>query len=696
MTLGKLLWEISALVNANLQLGFSDRYESIVQEYVYMLDFMSNGYKDDKREELYDGMYLKATMLRDDIQKAININKEPYLDKLNVKIKDVDCSTSALIERLCSEVEADEKIHILSTAFNAILLSPHWKEQDTRLWLAYLMQADNNIDDACTIVSAIMLACNQWFDIEKLKTLVYVYQMSDKEVLRQRALVGWAMCVNLKNETFRPQQLELLSSLAEDDERVGRDIIQLFMQMVICSHTEEDTDKLEKELMPKINKGQAFQISIENGEAKANNLEDFLEQSQSEEAIEEMEEGLKKVRDMQESGADLFFKGFRMMKRFPFFYRLSNWFMPFTDTHPEIQDALTKIGKMKFIERVFADGPFCDSDKYSFVFAIMHVIDSLPEQVRKMMENGDLAPIGTLDENDTSRYTDKFIRRIYLQDLYRFFKLFPQYKFNDIFTKEGTSYGIIRYLGDYAKNHADELASFLMRRGEYANVQSILDILPSSPTKCMLYGAWNYKMGNYSEAYSHYRQAISLNPENNKAQLGLARSASRLGKHNEAAAAYDILKTNAPENISYALNYVIAEASDGKAEEMVNEAYRLDFEQNNNIHIKRVLAWVLLLAKRPEQAMDILQSISNGEYGKPQVSDVLNLSYGMWVTGKTHEAIEEMARYINMLDKKVGLDERFQQLYDNMLQDIKLLELYGLNKTAICIMIDSVRLKSNR
>ena len=73
----------------------------------------------------------------------------------------------------------------------------------------------------------------------------------------------------------------------------------------------------------------------------------------------------------------------------------------------------------------------------------------------------------------------------------------------------------------------------------------------------MLYGAWNYKMGNYAEAYSHYRQAISLNPENNKAQLGLARSASRLGKHNEAAAAYDILKTNAPENISYALNYWI-------------------------------------------------------------------------------------------------------------------------------------------
>lgn len=696
MTLGKLLSEISELVNANLQLGFSDRYESIVQEYVYMLDFMSNGYKDDKREELYHGMFLKTSMLKDDILQAINIAKEPFLDKLSTKVKDTDNSTATLIEKLCSDVDMGEKIDILSAAFNAILLSQHWKEQDTRLWLAYLMQADSNINDACTIVSAIMLACNQWFDIEKLKTLVYVYQMTDKEALRQRALVGWVTCVNLGKNTYREQQLALLSSLAEDDEKVGRDVIQLFMQMVICSHTEEDTDKLEKELMPKINKGQAFQISIENGEAKANNLEDFLEQSQSEEAIEEMEEGLKTVRDMQESGSDLFFKGFRMMKRFPFFYRLSNWFMPFTDAHPEIQDALAKIGKMKFIDRVFADGPFCDSDKYSFAFAIMHVVDTLPEQVRKMMENGDLAPIGTLDENDNSRYTDKFIRRTYLQDLYRFFKLFPQYKFNDIFTEERAAYGIIPYLGDYARQHADELASFLMRRGEYAHVQDVLEQLQPSHVKSILCGAWNYKMGNYAEAYTHYRQAITLNPDNDKAQLGLARSALRLGKYNEAAAAYDILKTNKPDNISYALNYIMAEASSGKAEDMVNEAYRLDFEHADDIHVKRVLAWVLLLAKRPQQASDILQGIADGQYGTPQSPDVLNLSYAMWVTGNIREATEQMTKYVDMADKKMNIDARIQQLHDSVMQDMELLKLYGISTTAVCIMIDSVRLKANR
>ena len=46
--------------------------------------------------------------------------------------------------------------------------------------------------------------------------------------------------------------------------------------------------------------------------------------------IEALAEKMKKMMAMRDSGSDIYFGGFSHMKRFSFFYQLSNWFAPFS------------------------------------------------------------------------------------------------------------------------------------------------------------------------------------------------------------------------------------------------------------------------------------------------------------------------------------------------------------------------------
>ena len=81
------------------------------------------------------------------------------------------------------------------------------------------------------------------------------------------------------------------------------------------------------------------------------------------------------------------------MKRFSFFNEISNWFVPFYLQHPDIAQQVKEIDGNLFMEALMERGPFCDSDKYSFLIAFQRVVGSLPEDLRNVMRKGE-APLG--------------------------------------------------------------------------------------------------------------------------------------------------------------------------------------------------------------------------------------------------------------------------------------------------------------
>ena len=96
-------------------------------------------------------------------------------------------------------------------------------------------------------------------------------------------------------------------------------------------------------------------------------MEDILHPGASEERMEKLEATYRRMMDMQKQGADIYFGGFSQMKRFPFFYDISNWLVPFYIQHPDIQQYVSRMEGNRFLQHIMANNMFCNNDKYSFV-----------------------------------------------------------------------------------------------------------------------------------------------------------------------------------------------------------------------------------------------------------------------------------------------------------------------------------------
>src|SRR5690606_17678385 len=174
----------------------------------------------------------------------------------------------------------------------------------------------------------------------------------------------------------------------------------------------------------------------------------------------------------------VFMGSFAMLKSFPFYSEMANWFIPFFPENPEIADALdfSDDTSTRLMEALNKAPVLCNSDKYSFCFSIQ----SLPRENREFMTQGINAEMDQLKELEADEELTKpgrkaeFISNQYVQDLYRFYKLFPRKNdFEDIFNwrfdfhnkqalgeilKEDRK--VLRNIAEYyfAKNYFDEAA----------------------------------------------------------------------------------------------------------------------------------------------------------------------------------------------------------------------------------------------
>lgn len=705
-TLASQLEVLRNLSQENIRLGFGDRIGAVAEEYHYLVDFMRNGYDDPKRMELYLSLRHRAAVLEADITDAIAIQNCDYLASLKSSLKGVDASSASLVSMLrTTQSDALQHAQALETAFSAIIVSPQWTEQDSRLWTAYLLSTDTPLDTACVMVSAITISNSRVYSLEKFRTLVYVYLTSDQEALRQRALVGWCFTLcdtdaiiahpqgDLLRELAEGQQ-ELLNELADEGDKVRNEVLEMLMQTVRCSQTEKDNTTFEKDIMPTLMEGNPVKVTREGIVEKEDDpMEDILNPGASEQRMEQMEKSIQKMLNMQKDGSDLYYKGFSQMKRYPFFYKIHNWFVPFSIDIPDVNAVIQKSSTPKFLKRILNEGPFCDSDKFSLVFTFSHVMDHISDKIKQMMEEGELAPVGMMPEGQSHLEDPAYIRRMYLQNLYRFFRLFPQYKFGSFFENQMSR---VLFLLDNISAAADDtlkidFGKFLVRREEYDFASAVIDgITVESYDAYMLKGAWYQSQDVVVDAIESFRKALSAKPDDPRALNGVGRNAFAMGDYSLAAESFRQLKTLEPDNLSYEKNYLMALINSGKAAEIINDVYRLDFQQPDNLSVKRILGWALLLAKRPEQADKVLSAICREDFGEAQSVDILNLAYVKWVSNDVPEAIALLKNYVHEECRKWLVENPDQKLMSIINRDQPFLDAYNLTPLDVTLLLDCV------
>ena len=410
-----------------------------------MADYWKRGFKDPQLPALYQSLLQRLYVLCANISRSYAIGHNSFLSSIYLRqhMSARDWSPQNIREELETfvsdvailELESPQQRetkqrelyrqhqHDMNVLFDQILTSDIWTDGIATVMEDMLLSPTVDTNDQQLIISAMMLSTLEHFDMAKFRTLIHVYEKAVDERVRQRALVGWVLTLNSRLvASIYPEQIDLVHHLLEDEDHC-KELVELQEQIVFCMNAEHDTQTIQREIMPDLMKNQSFRMT-RNGieETEEDPMEDILHPGEQERKLEQMEASFQRMVNMQKQGSDIYFGGFSQMKRFTFFNELSNWFMPFYPNHPDVVEVMDKTGLSRFLNVMGEKGPFCNSDKYSFVFAFQQVINQIPQNMREMLMRGE----ATVNELATEELESAaYIRRTYLQDLYRFFRLFP-------------------------------------------------------------------------------------------------------------------------------------------------------------------------------------------------------------------------------------------------------------------------------
>lgn len=625
---------------------YSEDVDNIQKSFRMMLHYKELGVDDEMRGDMYSKMLerlknILRNMRADYRRRNVDFYKDAVArsgvhkysfseSAIKFRLEDYVSDLAMLqLEPADKQKEISEKLYLehfsfLQALFCHIVVDDLWTQEQASDFAEILLSPTIDVADAQFLVSAVMLAAMNNFDINKFSILVRVYSESNNETLRQKALVAWVL--SMTDVADVEKQRQLLKPLL-DDENVVKELVDMQKQMIFCMNAETDNDIIQRDIMPTLIKNSDISVSRFGLTDNGDNIRDILDPGAEDRAMEEMEDKFQRMQEMQQGGADIYFGGFSHMKRFPFFYSLPNWFFPFNINHPDLAKSREGLRNNKFLNNLMHSGPFCDSDKYSFALAVVSVIDKLPADVLEVMNNGELPNVvgGSADTSQSA-----YIRRMALQDLYRFFRLYRWHEqIYNPFTKDNSLFITNRLLkGTKVDGHLEELGYFLMSRKKDVALTKLISVLPSEMTvkSALLKGVYSLELsGDYRSAADCFQFAVDKDPENVKAMAGLAKSLFKLGDLSRACSVYKNLCSANPDNKSWALGLAVIYARTEEYEEASKILYELDFKHPGSPNVKRVLAWILMEQAKFEQADKLYKWLLDKE--KVEDMDFLNSGY---------------------------------------------------------------------
>ncbi|MGN1263285.1 MAG: tetratricopeptide repeat protein, partial [Prevotella sp.] len=596
---------------------------------------------------------------------------------------------------------------LLIDIFDAVVTSSQWGEASFETFKEILLSPTIDSNDQQVIVSALMLSTMNMFDECKFRLLVDTYRNSNDEKVRQRALVGWVFALHDCHPEIFPEVRQTVEEMLAD-EKICSELTELQIQMLYCMKADSDNRKIQTEIIPDILKHNNLNITPNGIEEKQEDvMQDILDPEASERNMEKLEESFRKMMDMQKAGSDIYFGGFSHMKGFPFFNTLCNWFVPFYPEHPDISPIYDEFGKAKMLDSILGKGPFCNSDKYSLLITFRKVYESMPQNMREMLGNDGAAGMMGLamEESDSPAY----IRRIYLYDIYRFFKLFHWNKFfydPFNFRKPEESRSGFLFLADgiFKGTPIDkkygEVGAFMVKNKMPSEVAELLDNYSEESKDYRFYMLAGHLLMRHKDVFAYsclkgltatecYRHALLLKPDDKRARHGYARASFYDGDYEEACAAYGILIDLEPDNKTYLLGYSICLTNGMRYEEALKVLYRLDYEYPEDVNVSRVLARALMGDGKYDNAERIYRKLRDNK--DVTETDILNEGYCFWFSGKIHEAV---ASFVDFLHRKYP-DIHLAQYREAAESDIIEIEkdsisAHGITDTEKQLMVDCI------
>ncbi len=648
--------------------------DSVKSTYNYLKQYLLTGYNDEKREQVYRELKANAYEISSRLMEKSLIEsnrtlaqaKESVSARLAI-IEDIEENFTNIyesIEEAKRENEDQESLkerykgldYLRKNIFN-LLYARLVLTQSEETALAEIF-ADEFLkpEDLRLITGALMLSQQTLFDIRKFKVLAGICCSDVENDTRQYALTALVLGLPDKTETelYKKEITEAISRMSETD-MLRLELSELQLQLLLCADTEETQKQINDEILPVLKKG-ASAVGTVEGETEDEIVAEILCSEERTEAMEQIEDSMERIRRMRENGVDIFYTGFSQTKRFPFFYSLMHWFIPFSLTQPEVASIDTGEVSPESIERLMNSQSFCDSDKYSFYFTFSKLVHDLPPHVATILKQGEISP--EMDEkirNDLSYH-----RLLYLQDLYRFYNLYPaKHDFHNPFAEEERlvffTWKPINMLFD-DNEHLLCIARKLLVSNRLTALDTILDNsfddMNLSYLKLKALGAERKR--DYPEALKRFKQALALEPDNPILLKKMAHIAGKMPDYALAKKLYATYfelakdKDNTEEEYDYALCCIQTKDT----QKAIDMLYKLYYLHEERLDYRQDLAWALLQGGRLDDAMKLYATMNAGEldeYARIRRAMVL------WLSHDKREAVKSLRSVAR--DKKMSQRE---------------------------------------
>ncbi|MDD7029466.1 MAG: tetratricopeptide repeat protein [Prevotellaceae bacterium] len=544
----------------------------------------------------------------------------------------------------------------------------------------------DNIDQRM-IISALTINGLMVFDPLKLRLLVNVYTKSEDIPVKQYALVGWALTLPRYPYSCDSQTTQIVRDLVDNDATVREELAQLQIQLAYCQSADRDSRNFQETIMPDIMKASNMRFTDKGLEMQEDDpMDDILGRSTTEKKMEEVESRMRSYMDKRSQGMDLFFQGFKHMKRYPFFSDISNWLVPFYYEHPDIAAALHQMG-CNGILHLMLDAPMCDNDKYSFVFAFLSIMNKVPKDIIEQMQQ--TAP----PENAYRDWMSDpaILRRNYLQSLYRFFQLFP---YSESFVSPfcDTEEVEMPYLDPPSwlivanktlmetrfDNNIIDLLKYFLRKKDFGAVQFILDEYNDCDdsfdlcyVRTLFYAD---SLPDYEDEFLHnIEYCLKVKPDSITLRKLYAKWLYSCEKFQEAKTLFGKLMEEKDGNRNYMFSYALCCHKLGDYDEAKKVLFRLAYEHPDDREVGILLASTLFLDGKTEDAfkrVDKMSADDLDEKVKKELTVVRSLS--LLALNRREEAAKCYASSIEISDESAHFHTPlYKKVNDDIQRNLK-------------------------
>ena len=544
----------------------------------------------------------------------------------------------------------------------------------------------DNIDQRM-IISALTINGLMVFDPLKLRLLVNVYTKSEDIPVKQYALVGWALTLPRYPYSCDSQTTQIVRDLVDNDATVREELAQLQIQLAYCQSADRDSRNFQETIMPDIMKASNMRFTDKGLEMQEDDpMDDILGRSTTEKKMEEVESRMRSYMDKRSQGMDLFFQGFKHMKRYPFFSDISNWLVPFYYEHPDIAPALHQMGGNGILH-LMLDAPMCDNDKYSFVFAFLSIMNKVPKDIIEQMQH--TAP----PENAYRDWMSDpaILRRNYLQSLYRFFQLFP---YSESFVSPfcDTEEVEMPYLDPPSwlivanktlmetrfDNNIIDLLKYFLRKKDFGAVQFILDEYNDCDdsfdlcyVRTLFYAD---SLPDFEDEFLHnIEYCLKVKPDSITLRKLYAKWLYSCEKFQEAKTLFGKLMEEKDGNRNYMFSYALCCQKLGDYDEAKKVLFRLAYEHPDDREVGILLASTLFLDGKTEDAfkrVDKLSADDLDEKVKKELTVVRSLS--LLALNRREEAAKCYASSIEISDESAHFHTPlYKKVNDDIQRNLK-------------------------